>query len=116
IRVPLRSCGTKNGNGNTVTRFGNRRRTSFRFLARRFLCKRLITFISTLCGRDWSSEQSTIAGRAQEFGTDVNWKMNLCRLIVIGSNGGGHSPLGSWEVLSEGRRPSAHRAAKPQAL
>ncbi len=38
---------TRNGNGNTVTRFGNRRRTSFRFLARRSLCKRLITFIST---------------------------------------------------------------------
>jgi len=63
---------------------------------------------------DWSSEQSTIAGRAPEFGKDANRMMNLCRLIVIGSNGGGHSPLGSWEVLSEGRRPVLSKIiAKP---
>ncbi len=90
---------------------------SFRFLVRRSLCKRSITFISTQCGLDWWGVQSIIAGRAPESGSAFQTMMSLYRLILIGSNGGGHSPAKFGRVLRKVRdcqRPSAHQAAKPQ--
>jgi REP element-mobilizing transposase RayT len=41
----------------------------------------------------WSSGRSITAGRALGFGRSGQRMMNLWRLILIGSNGGGHSPF-----------------------
>ena len=45
-----------------------------------------------MCGLNWSTGQSTIDGRAREFGRGGQRMMNLWWLILIESNGEGHSP------------------------
>jgi len=65
--------------------------------------QRSITFISTLRGLDWWGVQSIIAGRAPESGSAFQTMMSLYRLILIGSNGGGHSPAKFGRVLRKVR-------------
>ena len=49
--------------------FGNKRRMFFRSSAKLSLCRKWTTYTSTRCELDWSSGQSTIGGRAREFGS-----------------------------------------------